>query len=386
MDSLLLIGGALLGALCGFIPGLHSNSVAFVLMAIVPLNPSIAIALLALGTAQATTTVLANMFGAARENDIAPVAQRFFENGRARDAIGLHGTGALLGFLLALAIGSVLEQLLLRTRDLHAVLIPVVLIAAVASTMLRMKTNATRARAALVFMASAVVGLLFLKPGAFSEPLLVLLTGFFALSGLIGALLLPANLRSIQPKNEKPVSIHALAQSITGTMAGTLVATIPSITAHQSLALAQAAGTRIKKHAYLVATGALETSSVWLALIVWHALGATRTGLAVQIAQTHIAWSRAPELALAGLAGIGTGLWLNHATLQLLVQHAEKIPWKLLYLALLTGLATWCLTLSPLNLVPLLGATGIGLLCEGWNVPKTACMAFLTVPTLLYYL
>ena len=237
-------------------------------------------------------------------------------------------------------------------------------------------------------LASAgMCGAVFLAPLAFENILLALMTGFFAVSALLAGLLELHPVGTFEARAERKIGWKKIARAWPGLAGGVLVGSIPSMTAHQSLALVEHASGKMKPSAYLVAVGMLETISLLTSIVVFQAIAKTRTGIAVLVGQAgeRTLTSQWPIMAAALLAS-GIGIGFNRTMAGILQEDGRNWPWKKIYALTLAGLVGLVLYFQPLNIVPLACATGLGLACEYRGIPKTACMAFLTVPTLGFYL
>lgn len=387
MDITGPLTGGLLGSLAGLLPGLHANALVWIAFVVMNGASDQSAFLISLGLSQATTTILGNILSAGRDSDLRPVAQRFLERARARDAILLHSLGALSGTIASFALFFLFADWIRRIEPLLSLLIPIILFLALASIVLKGTSPTHRIRTIAILLLAGAMGHVFLAPRAFDHVLLALMTGYFAFSAILQSVFHPLNARLEPQKKPRHVPLRALASSARGIIGGLVVGSIPAMTAHQSLSLFDRLLSKQKPRAYLISIGALETTSIMASIAVLMALQQSRTGIAVAIAETQWALStHALGLCAAGLMGLSIGLFVNRLASAFLSQRNWNPHDSKLSLVLGAGLLFLVLSLQPLNIVPLVAATSLGLACEYWNVPKTACMAFLSIPTLAFYL
>lgn len=85
---------------------------------------------------------------------------------------------------------------------------------------------------------------------------------------------------------------------------------------------------------------------------------------------------------IAIAAGALVTRWLSHR----LVYNLHRIPYRTLMYTVLAALAIGTIILSGgYGLIILITATSLGITATLFNVKRSACMAALIIPTILYY-
>ncbi len=278
--------GTSLGIAAGLVPGLHPNTVMFMLAAL----PAILITtdiycLLALIVSMSVSNTIVNfipsiLLGAPDPGTALSVlpGHRYLLKGRGYDALVLTVAGGIMVTLFtALSLPLLLAVLPFLFSNLHAYT-HILLLAVLFSLLLR-EPGSKKAHSAMVFVLSGIAGLILLSSLP-SETVM-----FPGLSGLFGIPILLTSLsctRIPPQKTGKMRRFNPLRGSIAGWLSGMLVGILPGIGSAQAGVLS---GTilRGRESDFLVSLGGINTANIMFTFIMLHAASVTRSGAAVFI-------------------------------------------------------------------------------------------------------
>ena len=379
--------GWLLGIAAGLLPGVHSNTISFLLLGLAAANPGQpdkwAYAIVGMNVVQVFVDWIPNTFLGMPDHEgyahLMP-AHRFLAKGKGVFAVRLGVLGALSGLPLALLAFPLFAAFLTKTTDFVQAGIPVALVLVLAS-MVGGEEGWNKLRAALVIGLAGALGLLTLGGSAFTEPLFPAVTGLFGVPGLLYSLKARNRVPPQQDSPEPLAPKNLLEGSVLGCLAAGLTALLPAIGPGEASFLLMKFARRMSPSLYLLLAGCINACNLLFSFLFLYLLGKTRTGAAAALAQLQpldANWLLA--FAGASLVSAAFGAW---ATVALAKAAARELP-RLNY-ALLTK-ATLAFLAVVVGLLVLGVATCIGLLPLAWGIRRAHGMAYLMVPTLAYYL
>ena len=384
-----LILGLGSGLLSGLFPGIHLNTIS---QWIVRLEPSSELAavffIVAMNTMHTYCDFIPSiLLGAPNESNYltALPGHKLFLRGKALDAIEDSITGALIGTGIAILFIPVFLQITEQTKTMLPKLIPIVLILTTIGMIHSEKTTGRKIAAVLVTILSATLGELALH--GYSDALFPLVTGFFGISTLS-----LSYFETHQPKPQRlrttPMPIGKLFfPAVLGSLGGSLVSLFPAIGPSQAAFTVS----RLKKTStrqFLVLLSSLSSASMIYSFVALFALNKARTGsaAALQSITTFSLFEFETSIGIillcTGIAGI-TSLFLSRRLLSL-IQSTDFRSITIGTIGLLLLLVFWWHGWNGLLLC--LTATSIGILCPRLHIKRSHCMAFLVLPTLLYYI
>ncbi|MFB6092378.1 MAG: tripartite tricarboxylate transporter permease [Haloquadratum sp.] len=296
--------GVALGTLTGLIPGLHVNSLAFLLVGVAPSfdGPPAAVgaAVLAAGVVHTFLSVVPGLVLGVPEAATAPGAlpgHRLVLAGRGREAIRLSALGSGIALAASLAVALPLSRLVAAGRGWLLGALPVLLALVAALVVLAEPT--WRARLGGLFCLGVAVALGFvtldlpaagpLAPAGAASMLAPLFGGLFGAPVLLDALDARG---SIPPQEGTRLGLtraEAVRSALAGVGGGALVGYLPGVSAGVAavLALGGAGGSgpagRGTDRSYVVATSGADTATAVFAVASLAVLGAPRSGVTVAL-------------------------------------------------------------------------------------------------------
>ncbi|WP_256289675.1 tripartite tricarboxylate transporter permease [Halobellus inordinatus] len=302
--------GVGLGALTGLVPGLHVNSVAFVLVGVAPSidGPPAAVgaAVLAAGVVHTFLSVVPGLVLGVPDAATAPGAlpgHRLVLAGRGREAIRLSALGSSIALLVAVGVALPLSHVVAGGREWLLAALPVLLAGVTALLVLAEPTRRSRLGALLCVALATGLGLLTLdlpvsgplSPDGAASMLAPLFGGLFGAPVLLDALDAHG---SIPPQDGVTLGLsrlEALRAGLAGVGGGALVGYLPGVSAGVAavLALGGSGGSgpagRGSDRAYVVATSGADTATAVFAVASLAVLGAPRSGVTVALTSLGVA-------------------------------------------------------------------------------------------------
>ncbi|MFD1599010.1 tripartite tricarboxylate transporter permease [Halobellus rarus] len=363
--------GVSLGTLTGLIPGLHVNSVAFVLVGIAPSvdGPPVAVgaAILAAGVVHTFLSIVPGLVLGVPDAATAPGAlpgHRLVLAGRGREAIRLSAVGSGVALAGAVAVALPLSRAVAAGREVLLAALPVLLALVAALLVLAEPTRRARLGGLLCLGVATGLGVLtldlpatgILTPEGTTSMLAPIFGGLFGAPILLDAL--DARGR-IPPQEGTTLGLsraEALRAALAGVGGGALVGYLPGVSAGVAavLALGGAGGSgpagRGSDRAYVVATSGADTATAVFAVASLAVLGAPRSGVTVALSSlvggSGDDFAGAPidllgmllVIVLAAGLGIAILLTLGERYLEL-VRLLPRRPLLVVVLALLFALA-----------------------------------------------
>ena len=373
----------------GLTPGLHVNTIAFLL----PLffgsaSAPIVTLIVSMAVAHSFFDFLPSIALGAPDSEsylsILP-GHRYLLKGQAYKALILTIAGGMFSGLAVLAVLPVFLFILPGIEWLLPKLIPLFLSCVVAITVLFSKHKKETSIA--VFL-SAILGIIVLNGLSLQNGVMAIVIGLFSLSTLFISLI--QNTKAVKQN----VLVHGvdLKNSLKGSLlavAGSaMISIMPGIGPSQAAFLIRKTTGNIGNDCYLAMLGGINTCNILFSLFVLYAIGKTRTGIALAIKNFAFLDSRL-LLLFVGSALIATAFSI------FFLQHIGKTVLRRMHLfsymkinaliaiALLLFLAVFC---GPLALLVSIIACFIGCYTALNRVARSSCMAFLIVPTILIYL
>ena len=319
--------GVGLGTVTGLVPGLHVNSVAFVLVGVAPTvdGPAAAVAsaVLAAGVVHTFLSIVPGLVLGVPDAATAPGAlpgHRLVLAGRGREAIRLSALGSGVALAASVAVALPLSRAVAAGREWLLAALPFLLAVIAGLLILAEPTRRGKAGGAVCLAVATALGLLALDLPA-SGPL----SPDGAASMLAPILLDALDARgAIPPQDGTDLGLapRGVARAaLSGVGGGTLVGYLPGVSAGVAavLALGGAGGSgpagRGSDRAYVVATSGADTATAVFAVASLAVLGAPRSGVTVAVAELGTGSGSVPGIGLAGMllvivfaAGLGVVL------------------------------------------------------------------------------
>ena len=388
-----LLLGCFLGIITGLTPGLHINNVSLLLLFLLPFaDLNIAVLIVSMSIMHAFTDFIPSiLFGAPEQESFLSIlpGHKLLLKGEGLLAIKLTIVGGLIAGMLSLIISPIFALFLVQFIPLITLLIPWILIAILFSMILSERTKKQKIFAIITIVFSALLGVIVLRNFfPVQNALMPLITGFFGISTILYSLKEKTRIgRQKIEKNFFELKASILHSGLATFSAG-IVSLLPSIGASEAAFIVRKLVGKISTKNYLIILGGISTSNMILSIIVLFFIGKTRTGTAAIIKQIiPLTFNELIIIILAIIASLGLGAMASLYLSKFLIQRMHAIKYQKINLFILAFLIGLTLLLSGFKGVLVLAlSSSIGLMAITSHSRRTNCMAFLMVPTILFYL
>lgn len=384
--------GIIVGTFTGLIPGIHINLVG---VSIVALSASLLsfilpFYLVVFVVAMAITHtfldfipgVLLGCPDTDTELSVLP-GHEMLKKGYGYEAIALTAYGSIAAIILLLVIAFPSVFFVSKIYSLLQKAIPFILIAV---SLFLVGIEKKKFSAAFVFLLTGALGLSVLNLNV-KEPLLPLLTGLFGASTLL--LSIRTKTKISRQKITKPkINRKFLLPLLGAFIASPVSSLLPGLGSGQAAILGNTIS-RTDRRGFLVLLGATNTLVMGFSFISLYAASRTRTGAAVAISQLLGNFSD-KILVIILVVALISGIASFFLTLFLGKYFSKKISsinYSKLSIATLTILAFIILLVSkPFGLFVFIISTLTGIYCISLGVRRTNMMGCLLIPTIIFYL
>ncbi len=390
---LFVLLGCVLGIIAGLIPGLHANTIAVLVVGFAATNNlGFVLMLASMSVTQSFVDFVPSILLGAPDADsflsVLP-GHRLLLQGKGFIAIRMTIVGGLAAGLAAVAIAPIFILFTEKSKEFLTTIIPFVLIAVLAIMILGEKGKRKKAWACIAIALSGVLGLIALRSSfSLQNSLFCLSTGFFGSSTLI------YSIRQRQCMREQHIGeffiekSRLLRSSVLALVGASIVSLMPAIGSNQAAFIIRKFVGKIKTADYLLLLGGVNTATMVLSFFVLFAWGKTRTGSAAAMKQItafgfeELMYVTAASLIALGIAAIATDLIAKKALRKIHLIDYKKI--NSIVLVFLTAMVA--IFSGFVGIIFYITATAIGLLILSTDTRRTNSMAFLMIPTILFYL
>lgn len=392
LASWLLIGISF-GVITGLIPGLHPNTVIFILL---PLYfstnldfTSFLVFVVASSSCNTVVNYIPSILLGVPESDT-PLAvlpgHKYVQRGRGYEALKLTVYGAVLSTLFALITLPVLYLVVPLAYNLIVSVMPVIIVLIIT---IMLWSDSNKLISLSILFISGMLGFFALNSSLANTTYILfpLFTGFFAVPTVITSILQKTKI----PEQTTEVDLKlktALKGSSFGYLAGILRGFIPGIGSSQSALIMKKAGD-LNLRDYMVSLGAVNTVGIFFSILALYLIGKGRSGAAVAL-QTVMESLTVKKMFLiigVSLFVVGISSLLTLKIGKWFSKKLEKINYNLLlkFVLIFLLIAIYILT-GFYGLLILFNASLIGFITIILRVKRSYCMGSLLIPVLLYYL
>lgn len=383
--------GCAAGCFTGLVPGVHVNTVVLVaLSASFFVGWGGVVFIVAMSVVHSFVDfVPAILVGVPEGESFLSVlpGHRLLLRGEGLSAIKLTIVGGVLGLLVSLIFFPFFVLFVVEFNALLYLLIVPLLLFVLVSLFIFEKSWSKKGIALLCVLLSGVLGIIVLGGGFLREGLFPLVTGFFGGATILQSM--RGNSKMVKQKQRlfSCNLIEAGKGASYGALAGTLVSLLPSVGPSQAAFIVRRVFGGMRSEGYLVVLGAINTCNAIYAFAVLYLVGKMRTGAAAGVAQLV-------DVDLFGL-GIIFGSVLIAAGFGAVVAEffgvrglevVRKVDYGVLNKLVFAGLLglVWFFS-GFLGVVAFFSACGVAMFALLSGVRRGVCMAFLMVPTILFY-
>ncbi len=376
------------GTVTGIIPGLHPNTVFFILISFLavfsqfPIYAVLAF-IIALGVSNTFTDFLPSLFLSAPEESNALSSlpgHDMLLKGRGYEALFLTVVGGLGVTLLTVATLPLLIQLIPFLYNSLSSYLQYLLIGVSFWMIIIDKKLA----ALFVFLVSGVFGFMSLESLPSAVIIFPALTGLFGFSNLI----ISIKSKPTIPKQIETSRVEVSFKGIfTGWISGLLVGILPGVGSSQAGVIASQT-LKAKTKDFLTALGGINTSNILFTFVMFFTLEKTRSGAVWAISQILFTPSF-NELLLIMTVGVITAFVSTVVTLKIgksFLKFIQKVDYERLnYITMLCLIALVFIFTGFIGLFVSIIGTFIGLSAILLGVKRSNMMGFFILPTILYF-
>ncbi len=420
-----IIAGFLLGMVSGLIPGIHTNTFAFILAAFAPWLLEVGLSPLCIAATIVTSSlthtfinIIPSVFLGAPEADTSLAVlpgHKLLLDGFGAEAVRLSALGSAGAVLVSLVLmlplsASFAVMYPLLDRYMGWILLGVVLVLIYTEkgeviegqgSLVRLKY---RAFAAMLFFISGLLGLMAFESQTLMDPvitigepsiLMPLFSGLFGASMLVISMMtdtvIPAQVSSRLVLSRRRI----LRGTIIGSTAGAFVAWLPGITGAVATVLARLVvkedyADEDSGREFIVSISGVNTANAIFGLIALYVIGKTRSGAMVAVADimggTHLDLD---TLSLLLIIIVGVSIAAYYMTIFLgdrILTIVTRINYQMLCMVILTGLTGMVFLFSGwFGLVVFGMGVPIGMLAPYLKVRRSHAMGVLLLPLLMFY-
>lgn len=393
MIVLFVLLGCFLGIISGIIPGLHINNVSLLLLFLLPIADfNIAILIISMSIMHSFTDFIPSiLFGAPEQESFLSVlpGHKLLLKGEGLLAIKATIVGGLIAGMLAIIVSPIFALFLMQFIPLIQILIPWILIIILFSMILSESSKRTKTIALIIVILSGLLGIIVLRNFfAVQNPLMPLITGFFGVSSILYSIKEKTAVRKQKIEHNSFELNSSIYCSILAAFSAGIVSLLPSVGASQAAFIVRKLVGKISTKNYLIILGGIGTANMIFSIIVLFFIGKTRTGTAAVIKQIiPLTQNELILIILAIIASLGLGAIVTLYLSKFLIEKFHRIKYQkinLLMLALIIGMTLLLSGIKGIIIMSL--STCIGLIAISSHTKRTNCMAFLMLPTIVFYL
>ena len=390
---LFVLAGCVLGTITGLVPGIHVNTVAVIALELFRTGRFELVALIvSMSVVHSFVDFIPSiMLAVPGEDNLLSVlpGHKFFLMGAGHYAVTLTVWGGVVGGVMAVLVSPIFLKFLQENIAFIGKAIPFVLTTVLALMIFDEKGIEKRVFAVGIIIASSLLGIIALSPEcAIKNPLMALILGFFGMAPLLHSLKDRPVAKKQTTGGEEFGGKMIFEGAALSVIAASFVSMFPGIGANQAALAVRTIVGKIKSSDYLVILGGINTSNMLFSLVALYAVGKTRTGTAAAIKQLiELQPEHMLVLAAVCIIAIAFGAIATITISKQAVKIIGKFDYSKLNLGVLVMLIVIVLFLSnSIGVVAFSLATVIGFSAISFGVKRSHCMAFLMMPTIIYYL
>ncbi len=386
--------GCLLGIILGLIPNIHINIGSYVFLAVglFTIFPDKFYLFLSIAIAQLITSYIpTTMFGVPNTENIMFIfpAQRYFAKGEAKQAIFLSLLGSLFGAVSAIILLPLLYLLFSVLFNFH-----IFIYLAITFVLLFFIFQEENIKQKLVVLSiiilSGLLGVLTLKFNYFyKDPLIICVTGLFALPMLIRSLFDKTQVIKQKTTITSFPKLKGVILSFFGALSSLLIILIPSFSSSQAATIVSVINQKLKQSEYLVIFSSISISALIFSFFLAINFFKPRLGyIAILLVEKQI-----PQninyfvFIVCILLSCALTILVILLIINFIINFINRTNLRILNIFVLVitiGIVMYISNFKPILL--LVVSTMIGYLPIQFNKSRVILMAYIMVPTILFYI
>ncbi len=394
IDVILL--GCLAGIFTGLIPGIHINLIATILLLFSPYLlgyfslEELIIFIISMGVIHSFLDFIPSIIFGVPSSDTAMgvlPAHKLAILGKSREALFLSASGSLLGALFSLPLLIVLFFILSPLITFITPHIPYILCSIVILFILLEKEFISMIWPILFVSIISCYGLLLLNSFHLQEPLLVLFTGLFGISGLLFSLKDETSIHIQEKKLLHDLPNGSVKGIFMGNICAAVCSSLPGLGSAQAASLMSLFVKNTNEKIFLVITSSLNTTAFLVSVLTFHLLNKARNGAIVVVSQLTqtISLQFMIEIFFVIIGVCLLGFFLTLKIGDVIITLVDKINQKKMNLILILILLGIIFIVEGMyGILCLIGITSLGFLGLLLEIRRVHFMSILLVPVALY--
>lgn len=409
--------GILAGIAAGLIPGIHTNTIAAILVALYfmpdfrEIDPSYFIVFVAsMAITNTFFDVFPSLFLGIPSAEIYALlpGHRMVKEGRGYEALSISACGSFMGFFISilLCLGVILIDCLTNINLIESVynfikdyifwiLLAIVLVLVI--------TDKNKIWALIMVLTSGLFGLVVLgfpkvpHPDSAFNAIFPALVGIFGMPGLLSSMLEKNDNLATQIEDNLE-KLSDKKSSFFGTFGGMITGLLPglgSANAAACLLLIQEfrnkkekENSRLNQKQYLTIISSIGTADALFSIVALYFISKSRSGASVAIEQIVSSINISSIMAIFGAMAISSvvAFYLIHLIKGVIIEFFGKVAYKALTLAVIVFLVlVTFLTTGLWGIIILIIATILGAIPYVVNIRRAQAMGFFLIPVLLFF-
>ncbi len=392
---LAVLAGSLVGTITGLIPGLHTNTIAILVVSSVGFVLekfeflTIGAFLISMVVVHSFVDYIPSIFlGAPESSTVLSVlpGHRMLAEGLGLKALKYTLSGGVSAFLLTLMLLPLLIKIIKLLEPHLAFLAAPVLVTLAAYFIILEVENKKIVWAAIIYFLAGSLGVIVLGALPVRQPLFPMLSGLFGISVLI--LSLKSEIKIPKQKFDYETKIFSFSNIKDGfkaVLAGSLMGLLPTLGPSQAAILAQGFSGFKRPERFLVILGGINTVDTLFTLTTLYIIGKARSGVLVVVQQmSNIGFQEYMVLVAVAFSAVWLAVYITIKVGKSFAKNIDTIPYSTISFAIILLVTSMVLAFSGfLGLVVMTIATSIGILSQLSGVKKIHAMGVLSLPVIV---
>lgn len=392
-----VLAGCIVGTLTGLLPGLHTNTIAIIVLSSASLLLQhfeflvIGVFLISMIVTHSFVDYLPSIFlGAPEASTVLSVlpGHKLLADGQGFDALKHTVVGGISAFTLTLLSLPVLFWgIRLVEPHISFLAAPVLLVLVVYFILLETEYRKI-VWALVIYLLAGILGLVTLNGLHIRQALFPMLSGLFGVS----ILLMSVNSKTAVPKQNisyetKLFTFSNIKSGFKALLAGSFMGLLPTLGPSQAAVLAQGFAGFKKPEKFLVILGGINTVDTLFTLTTLYLIGKARSGVLVVVQQlSEISFHDYLVFVAGAFSALGLAVYITIKLGRGLANTIDRLPYGLLSMNIIILVTAMVLFFSGwVGLIVLAVSTAIGLLSQLSGVRKIHAMGVLSLPVILSY-
>jgi len=384
--------GCAAGIFTGLIPGIHNNTVAVIAVsALFAGRMELILFVLSMAIVHSFVEFIpAIVLGVPGEDTFLSLlpGHEMLLQGKGLEAIFLTISGGLASGIIAILLMPLVFSVAERIFNLAYAWIGWILLCVLITMLFSGKKTHLISNSISIFLAGTL-GISALTIGiGLVNPVFSLVTGFFATAGLCSTVVFKTKIPAQETVLGKLEIKKIIGNGFLGSAGAAVIALLPGVGPSHAAFLIGKFRKSINHSSFLALLGGINTANIMFSVLFFLTIGKTRTGVAVAVRELGgFDTIEGGLLITAALLALGLGAIACILLGNIIASRVNTIPYPKLsvfVILFLVGITFWMEGI--IGIIVLVVATAAGIFTVLSGNRKSNLMAFLIVPTIIYYL